>query len=362
MKLTYCIPLLALIFSMHTHAQQKATTTVPLKVAAYNIKMDSKDIQPVERAQHIPAYLKDYDAVIFSEAFADKGRRPLLHALQAAGFNYASCVLGSGYADATLIKRHRNKAYKQPYIIDFNHSRFGKKNDAYGQGGSGSTTLYPNGGVIIVSKYPIKKAYEWIYDRPLDIKIDKGIRWSRQLKGVVYVAIEKDGMLFHIFGTHTQARYSKGSQKTIDTYHKIISNQMKQLGAFIESFKIPTTEAVILGGDFNINKYATNPEDPKNQLVTIKAMVKNTNALIPELKNPVPPYNDFGSTVAHPARKPKYKSQIDYVFVDKKYKNPVSMTSQYVAIETPQPLGNGIDFKSLSDHSLVETTFIFTKE
>jgi hypothetical protein len=336
-------------------------SNMTLKVAGYNIKTggEYKEI----RAQLIPDFVKENDIVIFSEAENNQARRILLAGMKKCGFSYASCVIGSGYKKAE--KRTRNAMYTQPYTIDFMDNRFSNPQDEYGQGGDGDNKEAKNGGIIIVSKHQIKDAREWIYYRPESSSIHPGIRWPSGLKGVVYVKIIKDNKVLHVFGTHTEARYSTGSfekvptitiEETIKIYHEIISDQMKQLGNFIKSFKISKTEPIIVGGDFNINRYDNNIQSFKNQIELYNALLSNTAAIMPDLENPIPPYNDFNGLAQAVSKKPR---QIDYVFASRYGLEPKQTDAKYLGGNTEKPFDKEGKRKSLSDHPILEAEFVF---
>jgi len=187
-----------------------------------------------ERVKNMPEAIgSDYDFIIFNEVWDNDARRSLLVGLSSQGYKYSSCILGSGY----LKNRKLGMAIDQPFIVDFSDKKFTKDLE-YMQGGNGSDTIFhglkhaANGGVIIVSAWPIERTAEMIYSKSSK---EDGLA----KKGVVYAQINKKGMLYHIFGTH------------LDTDPSVQEAQAAECAQFIASLKIPENEPVLIGGDFN---------------------------------------------------------------------------------------------------------------
>jgi exonuclease III len=73
-------------------------------------------------------------------------------------------------------------------------------------------------------------------------------------KGVLYARILKQDRLIHVFDTHTQSN-SRGDE------HKVRMTQFEMMRNFIVKQNIPEDQLILLGGDFNEDKYYPNPED-----------------------------------------------------------------------------------------------------
>src|SRR5215211_308908 len=188
-----------------------------LDVLAYNIYMLPTTIRKTgqdKRADLLPVHIRNYDVIIFSEAFDDDVRAELL--------------------------RHISTEYPfQTSIL-----------------GSDTFPLAQDGGVIIVSRWPIDPATE---DQVV-FKDQNLIPISGELcrdsdcnadKGVVYAQITKGDRKFHIFGSHSQASYPGTSGWR---YEQIRARQFQIIKAFIDSKNIPPDEAVIIGGDLNVDR------------------------------------------------------------------------------------------------------------
>lgn len=114
--------------------------------------------------------------------------------------------------------------------------------------GAWSSLKPENGGVIIISKWPIVEKIQHIYNESCGSD-------SLSLKGFAYAKIDFNGTYYHIIGTHLQSE---------DEYCKIIGFdskgvktrklQLEEINNFIKNKNIPKNEFVIIAGDMNIDK------------------------------------------------------------------------------------------------------------
>lgn len=171
-----------------------------LNVLSYNIYMLSPPLafsNQELRAQTIPNYVHGYDAIIFSEAFYNAARGTLLEEL----------------------------AHEYPYHTQVLNKHYG---------------LVQNGGVIIVSRWPIEFSDQMVYS-------NCGGEDCFAAKGVMYARINKLGRPYNLFGTHTQAW--KADEKVA-----VRQSQLAEMYQFITQQNIPANEAILIGGDLNIDK------------------------------------------------------------------------------------------------------------
>ena len=145
------------------------------------------------RVQDIPKKITQYDVVILEELFDLDLRIKMTNAM---GENY-------------------------PY-----HTK------VVGQNASKALT----GGVMIFSKWPIIKEDQIVYQHSSGID-------SLAAKGAGYAAINKNGKIYHLIGTHLQAGGGDGLSARIE--------QMQELADFIHNLNIPEDEPLLMGGDFN---------------------------------------------------------------------------------------------------------------
>lgn len=292
-KLT-SLALAALIFSGLlnngvAHADSNASNS-ELKLATHNVYMLSTLLYP-NWGQYIRAdliskaqYIKGNDVVIFNEAF-DSGAANRLFSNIKSAYPYQTPVLG--------------------------RSRSGWDSTE----GNYSSTTVENGGVAIVSKYPIKEKIQHVFQHGCGYD-------NYSNKGFVYIKIEKDGKNVHVIGTHTQ---SEDPGCGVGHDRNIRAEQMKEISTFVKNKHIPKDEVVYIGGDLNVNKSSAEHQE----------MLKNLNV------NDVV-YNGYTSTWD-----PKYNSiaqynypnspseYLDYIFVDKDHRQPGKLINEAVAERSP---------------------------
>lgn len=173
-----------------------------------------------ERSEQIPRRVAtinsgDIDVITLCEAFDDNTRRTLWRLFSTLGWAYHSKVVDS----------------------------------------LGHLT---NGGVTIISKWPILSTDQIVYTNYTGTD---GI----VAKGAIYVKIQKNHTLINVFATHLQAW-----SKKIDKQVRIA--QLKELYSFYLSKQIPNREPVIFAGDFNtdmINSY--------KEVITLFSILKATS-------------------------------------------------------------------------------------
>lgn len=101
-------------------------------------------------------------------------------------------------------------------------------------------------GTRIVSRWPFEVEAADIYSDC------NGIQCAAT-RGVIYTKIQKLGKPYHVFATHTQSSDDDPNRNARKT-------QLQQMGDYIRSLNIPADEAVIMAGDFNVNKIGL-PQD-----------------------------------------------------------------------------------------------------
>lgn len=207
------------------------------------------------RSKLIPEAIgPDFDVLALSEVWDNDARFNLLTGLKKQGYKYSTCILGSGFMSTwhtsgtpvkearDMIKNRTGVVLEQPWIIDFNDPRFGvDKNYTIGGEGTFSTAValslatsdgfIGNGGVVVVSKWPIKETREWIFKETSDT--DKYVK-----KGAVYAKIDKMGKIYNIIVSHTAGDMN-----------------IPSIAKFTDELKIPANEPVIIAGDLNANLF-----------------------------------------------------------------------------------------------------------
>ncbi|MFK7115478.1 sphingomyelin phosphodiesterase [Flavobacterium oreochromis] len=201
-------------------------------------------------------------------------------------------------------------------------------------GDCGNTLFHINGGVIILSKYPILKKYQLVFKNR--INSPEGLT----NRGVVYAIVQKNGKKYHIMGTHT-ASEQPGFPGRLTR-----EKQFEEMKDFKESFKIPDSEPVIYAGDMNV-EYTLTDEYQK-----MKAILNGINNYSFNPLTDRGTYSNQNTVVRYQGFK-DYNNTLDYILLDKNHKQPdyITPTSRFNA----QYFGGDI-----SDHDPVYTRFIFT--
>uniref|UniRef100_A0A1I8FXG8 sphingomyelin phosphodiesterase n=1 Tax=Macrostomum lignano TaxID=282301 RepID=A0A1I8FXG8_9PLAT len=147
-----------------------------------------------------------------------------------------------------------------------------------------------NGGVFVASRWPILQQAQAVY-----LNAHPGSADSLANKGVVHAKIDKLGSAFHLFGTHLQAE----DGPEFDAYRE---KQADELHRFAQSRQISPNEPVIFAGDFNADLLAN----------------RGHNDVV-----------EPGITV---------RQWLDYVFVSREHKQPVSSSIRAVRLLADAPV------------------------
>ncbi|MEV6204142.1 sphingomyelin phosphodiesterase [Streptomyces sp. NPDC051771] len=207
-------------------AAPEAAAAPRLKVLTYNAFLFSKTLYPNwgqdHRARAIPAapFFQGQDVVVLQEAF-DNSSSDALKANAAAAYPHQTPVMGRSKTgwDATS--------------------------------GAYSATTPEDGGVTILSKWPIVRKEQYVY------KDACGADWYSN-KGFVYTVLDVNGSRVHVVGTHAQ---STDPGCSAGEAAQMRSRQFKAMDAFLDAKNIPAGEQVIVAGDMNVDsrtpEYAT---------------------------------------------------------------------------------------------------------
>ncbi|KUO05021.1 sphingomyelin phosphodiesterase [Streptomyces caeruleatus] len=195
-----------------------AEQVTPLRVLSYNVFLFSRSLYPnwgqAHRAAEIAkaSFFRGNDVVVVQEAF-DNASSDALKASVAGEYLYQTPVVGrsrSGW-DAT--------------------------------GGAYSATTPEDGGVAVLSKWPVLRKEQWVY------KDACGADWWSN-KGFAYVVLDVNGTKVHVVGTHAQ---STDPGCDAGEAAAMRSRQFKAIDAFLDAKNIPAGEQVLVAGDMNVD-------------------------------------------------------------------------------------------------------------
>lgn len=201
--------------------QASAADTPSLRVLTYNTFLFSKSLYPNwgqdHRAQAIPrtAFFQGNDVVVLQEAFDNSA------------------------SDALLQNASAQYPYRTP-VVGRSKSGWDATSGAY------SATTPEDGGVTVLSKWPIVRKEQHVY------KDACGSDWWSN-KGFAYTELNVNGARVHVVGTHAQ---STDPGCGAGEAARMRSLQFKQIDAFLDAKHIPASEQVIVAGDLNVDSHS----------------------------------------------------------------------------------------------------------
>ncbi|SCK38825.1 sphingomyelin phosphodiesterase [Streptomyces sp. WMMB 322] len=288
-------------------AGQEAAAEAPgLKVLSYNAFLFSKLIYPNwgqdHRGEAIPDadFFQGNDVVVLQEAFENSVSDKLQE--KAAGqYPHQTPVLGRSKKgwDAT--------------------------------GGSWSDIALEDGGVTILSKWPVVHKEQFVYDHGC------GADYLSN-KGFVYAVLDVGGTRVHVVGTHVQA----GDSACGDGEAKEIrADQFRAIDSFLDEKQIPADEEVMVAGDFNTDSRSDE----------YASMLANADLAPADARTGHPYSSDHvENTIAKGRNDNGKRSDLDYVLHRNGHVRPANWQNEVVKEEcAPWETSEGT-FTNLSDH------------
>lgn len=207
--------------------------------------------QPNIRAKDISHKITEFDVVILEELFDRDLRNKMINAMR-SDYPYYTHVVGDGTSKALT------------------------------------------GGVMIFSKWPIIKKDQIVYEHSAGID-------SFSAKGAIYAAINKQGKIYHVIGTHTQS-----GNFTDDINAR--REQLIELSLFTYRLAIPLDQPLLLGGDFNVDQFSKEADTLLAWLHV--SMLDNIG------------YRYSIDPITNTMNVGKDRSRIDYIFYSNQYAKP----------------------------------------
>ncbi|BAZ51578.1 hypothetical protein NIES4103_42350 [Nostoc sp. NIES-4103] len=251
-------------------------------------------------------YIKDYDVVIFQEAFENTASNKLLSGLR------------SEYPHQTPVLGRTKKGWDSTL------------------GNYSNGLLVEDGGVAIVSRWPIKEKVQYVFKESCGADFYSN-------KGFVYVKLEKNQRFYHVIGTHTQAEDRVcGRGKPAE----IRSSQFREINKFIRDKNIPPNEIVFIGGDLNVNR--NNSSEYRRMLASLEVDEPKDyagfTATWDPTTNSIARYN-------YPNSPGEY---LDYILISKNHAQPNFWYNQASDVHSPEwtvtSYGQTYKYNDYSDH------------
>lgn len=277
-----------------------------LKVLSYNTFLFNKLIYPNwgqdHRSEAIPDadFFQGHDVVVLQEAF-ENSASDTLQEKAAAQYPHQTPVLGrskDGW-DAT--------------------------------GGSWSDIAPEDGGVTILSKWPVLRKEQFVYDHGC------GADYLSN-KGFVYAVLDVNGTNVHVVGTHVQAGDSACGEGEPQS---IRSEQFRAIDSFLDSKSIPADEQVMVAGDFNVDSRGSE----------YGSMLADADLAPADARTGHPYSMDHEENTIAAKRSPDGgRSDLDYVLHRNGHARPAGWENEVVKEEAaPWETSEGT-FTNLSDH------------
>lgn len=303
--------LLPILSASHALAEHQKSSLSPqpdistqhdgFKLLTYNVFMLPRVVSnwaPDTRAKNLikSPIFEEQDLVILNELFDEKASRTLTQGLLAK-YPFQTPVVGVGKFnwDKTL--------------------------------GEYSSSASTSGGVSILSKYPILEKEQYIYSDACGFD-------ALSNKGFAYVKINKNGTIFHVIGTHTQA---DDDLCTGVTPASIRTKQFNEITQFITSKNINRHDVVFIAGDLNVNKGTA---EYTKMFETLKVNVPHISG---HESTWDPSTNDIAK-YKYPMSKGEY---LDYILISNRHAQPSFWQNQALDLR-----GEEVNFSTFKSHEL----------
>lgn len=281
-----------------------------LKVLTYNVFLMSKNLYPNwgqdHRAAEIPktSFFHGNDVVVLQEAF-DNSSSDALKGAAATEYPYQTPVVGrskSGW-DAT--------------------------------GGAYSAVTPEDGGVTVLSKWPILHKEQYVY------KDACGADWWSN-KGFAYVVLNVNGTKVHVVGTHAQSTDPGCGAGEAATMR---SRQFKAIDAFLDAKNIPADEEVLVAGDLNVDSRSAEYTSLLNDAGLVGADARTGHPYS---------FDTQDNSIAHYRYPDDPREDLDYVLNRAGHARPAGWHNEVVkehsAPWTVTSWGTSYTYTNLSDH------------
>ncbi|HEV7627123.1 MAG TPA: sphingomyelin phosphodiesterase, partial [Streptomyces sp.] len=287
-------------------ASASAAETPNLKVLTYNTFLFNKLIYPNwgqdHRGDAIPDadFFQGNDVVVLQEAFENS------------------------VSDKLQKKAASQYPHQTPVL--------GRTKDGWdATGGVWSDIALEDGGVTILSKWPILHKEQYVYDHGC------GADYLSN-KGFVYAVLDVNGTKVHVVGTHLQAGDSACGDGEA---RKTRADQFKAMDSFLDEKAIPADEQVVVAGDFNVDSRGDE----------YGSMLANADLAPADARTGHPYSSDNKTNTIAAKRGPDGNpSDLDYVLHRNGHARPAGWENKVIKEESaPWETSEGT-FTNLSDH------------
>ncbi|MFD0024579.1 sphingomyelin phosphodiesterase [Streptomyces sp. NPDC058382] len=201
--------------------------------------------------------------------------------------------------------------------------------------GSYSAATPEDGGVTVLSKWPVVRQEQHIYEDAC------GSDWWSN-KGFAYVELNVNGARVHVVGTHTQSTDPGcGAGEAAE----IRGRQFRQIDAFLDAKKIPASEEVVVAGDLNVD----------SRSAEYASMLTDAGLAGADTRTGHPySFDTQDNSIAAERYPDDPREDLDYVLHRTGHAKPAGWTNEVVKEEsapwTVSSWGTAYTYTNLSDH------------
>ncbi|ARZ65958.1 sphingomyelinase C [Streptomyces albireticuli] len=171
---------------------------------------------------------------------------------------------------AQAMRTDLRKAYPHQSSLVGEHCG-GKGNWTSYAGNCSNSPIVVNGGVTVLSKYPILESHQLVYSDS-----DRKTSDYKSNKGAALVRLSVDGAPVWVAGTHLQADEESGSP--IENTRKVRLRQLRELRSW--ATEKSGGRPVIVAGDLNVEYHATDPRDGRAPTGAVSADVAEADGAL----------------------------------------------------------------------------------
>ncbi|MCX5231459.1 sphingomyelin phosphodiesterase [Streptomyces sp. NBC_00233] len=187
-----------------------------------------------------------------------------------------------------------------------------------------------DGGVSILSRWPITKKVQFIYNDACGADYFSG-------KGFGYARLNVNGANVHVLGTHLQADDTAcGSGEAA----RVRAAQLGEMRAFVNKLNIPANEAIVYAGDMNIVRGGA--EYP--------TLLSKLNAVPPSFAGALYTMDPTTNSLAKARYAGKPRQWLDYILFDQSHARPASWTNTGLDVHSGSWNLDGQTYYDYSDH------------
>jgi sphingomyelin phosphodiesterase len=175
-----------------------------------------------------------------------------------------------------------------------------------------------NGGVVVLSKWPIRQRVQYLFAHTCGPGQLSG-------RGFIYIELDVRGTPVHVVGTHAQSD-NPGCPPA--QAPRVRASQFREIAAFLDARRIPTHQQVFIAGDLNVDRYG--PE--------YGPMLRNLDAAAPDSYTGHPYSHDAATNRlagAESITRGYLRRQLDYVLCRNGHARPAGWANSALLVPAP---------------------------